>query len=676
MKLTGPAAIVAGTLFTLFIASTSGLSIWAASEEGETRGVAALHVSGHQVVIAVDRVVWLCDDLGDCSGRLRDAAGRPFVFDQVSNLSSSIAGDIYVADPGRHRVDVFGSEGRFLRTIALEVQPGATFEVLPLGENLVIADTIAHRLRLVDAQGKTLRSVLVKYPNGLSRFKGKNGSGLLVAETWRAKPLAFDANLDVLPGEIDALSAMVTANHDQTAYRELLDLTTGEGDRIAVAQCRNTKADCAFFGVEAGALKSYGDMESLKPEHAELFENDQMSGEIGLTARGTLLVASTRMTQIYEFESGVPRPFGDAALAHALDEMRARRPAFSRLESIGRWGTLMSSGLLIVLLLVARQSGVLSPARAQDRLNAIWQRVVRPDLRAFLGLFGSTIGISAIAAALGARMAGQGVAIVAALATAFLSVRFVGLRFFVSQRSSKAASEAFLLQLGSEAPRPMTMRLGETIAWCAFARPAGSPVRDELFAAAEFAKESGLLEPLAPPLHLVIRTTERLLLARCSIFGAPIDDIAFLELQTDQLMVAPADLGVRAGPDSIRLRLSGGEGRAVVAGTLSWLCLACRAPMARCGHRPVGTLAAVSLGLVFPGLGHLLQGRYGPARTAMLAAIAASADALPAMIPQWSGRLPWNPSTWAPALTAFFIVAVGALVDVVAHASRLRRRRR
>ena len=59
----------------------------------------------------------------------------------------------------------------------------------------------------------------------------------------------------------------------------------------------------------------------------------------------------------------------------------------------------------------------------------------------------------------------------------------------------------------------------------------------------------------------------------------------------------------------------------------------------------------------------------------MLAAIAASAEALPPLIPQWTGRLAWNPSTWAYALTAFFVVAVGALFDVVDCARRHRHRR-
>jgi DNA-binding beta-propeller fold protein YncE len=167
------------------LAYSGGLSGAARGQWISTKdGVRVVHnVRGGQWGSAPAVSIELVRRLGDI-----DTADGNFAFNSPGDLAVDEAGNVYILDSGNRRIQVFGPEGRYIRTIGRKGQgPGEFSDPRSLDIDrqgrLVVLDDAQKRLQIFTPAGEVLRSVRTpSFGFGVDTMR-LLGSGAMVIRT-------------------------------------------------------------------------------------------------------------------------------------------------------------------------------------------------------------------------------------------------------------------------------------------------------------------------------------------------------------------------------------------------------------------------------------------------------------------------------------------------------------
>lgn len=727
-----------GLLLGILVVSLLGLvgiSVYGARAEMSVRGVSALHVDRGRVFIGVARKVLVADEAGRRLGVLSSVGGDPWLFDDPSGVTVDEGGRIFVADAGRHEIVRFDPD--FSRgTVIARSSTRFGFELEVLGDKLVVGDTMAHELRLVGPSGETQLSRKIMYPNGLSRLrngppaepKARMEEVLLLAATGRREVLALDHSLKPLSiPSVQALNAyLARGGTGPSSFRHLLDLSVGEDNALCASLCRTTSGECTLVRVspDGTRIDPVADLGFVLPDPTNPVDDFLQVLETGFTSRGNLLVASPRLSSVFVFEGPAgPLPggfceqctteelerngasveklvqegvtwtngvrislFGDAELRNTFIGIRKARQFYFRLQRAGQAGAIVVALGLLVALFLLRQTGAISAPKVQARLNEVWSKLIRPEA-GNLAAVGSVIaGAALLGAVAGAITIGTAGALGGAAVGGLIAARIRASPILLRRRDPRRAREAFDLYLGSSAARPIRLLEGEQVVWASYAiqRQSRRQLGAEVLEASRVDDPIELLEHLVPRLSLVVCTTERLFVVATSIIGAPLDDVQAWVREGEARVappVAPGRLLILQGAALTEFEMPARAEGAASSTDVSirclrsmFLCRNCSEVVGTCPHGVRHVPAALALTAVLPGLGHLVQRRWGAARITVIVALGFLIQAYQFWEPQHWGVVPSNPWEYGKPLLGYLGLLATAMFDVLRHARVMARR--
>ena len=707
---------------TALVVALIALSSWGAAQQVALLGTAALHVAGGRVCFGLGPEALVATESGELVGALESSPGTPWRFGALASLSSDDEGRIYASELSPPQVVVFGLDRQHHQTITLQQPPDFSFESQPFAGKLAIGDTIGNHLRLVDATGRTITSRSYRYPNGLSRIRLPASSGgsprevLVFAETGAHRMVALDENLiPVAVPVVERLNAYLSAGKragdGPGSFPHLIHARLADDGVLLATLCRTTAGDCVVARVRPGEgsvdlVADLGMVSALPGREDEL-----KLAEVDLTSRGRLLIASPRLQTVVqvEGEGGPPPPgfcvsclerelsekavevgalqrgvtwsngawvgsFGDAEIRRRLEGIQRAWIFYERLERVGRAGTILVALVLLLALFLSRQAGV--EGRPGAHLEAVWRRAIVPEAWN-LALVGVAMAAGALpGAALGFLLLGTSGALAGGALAGTLAARLGAHRLVLPRRSTRSAEEAFALFLGPTSPLPLPLLEGETLRWATFAhRRSTETLGEALLDATLLDDPADALELLFPRLWLIARTSHRLLVTRTSVLGSPLEVIES-HLVRECGDAAPGTLVLFTPGRTLRFQLPPGCSRpllSISAERGATHCERCRRVLPGCDHHRVRGGVELALTLLFPGTGHLAQGRFGRARSLGVIALGFALAAIGAWLPQFWGTLPFNPWQYRSPLGGFLLVAIFALVDVRFHQLREKR---
>lgn len=267
------------------------------------------------------------------------------------------------------------------------------------------------------------------------------------------------------------------------------------------------------------------------------------------------------------------------------------------------------------------------------------------------------------------RVAGGAAALSAGVVAGLIVARWVMSPWMARRIPPALARTAFELNWGVGAHRQLTLREGEEVAYVSFGLP--------LLRRSEAMADIGpglliddvweLIAGLVPRALLVARTSQRILLARSTLWGAPVGEAAVLEI-TSAREAGTGILVARQAGNLSAFELGGDvRGELIDTSGPRYYCRDCGGDLASCPHRRLGLRPALLASGVFPGLGQLGQRRFGVGRALAAVGLLALLAGLREFLPQVWGTSPFNPFTIMLPAVGLFGIWLASLGELLIH---------
>lgn len=674
-----------GWLFAIVIVEVAlvAVGILAASQQMDLPGVTAVHAHSGRVFVGVAHQVFITDESGFGIGKLDWSFGR------ATSIATDAQGRIVVADGERGEVLRFSSDGSGGVRLPMSRKPQFNFKVVPLPDDkLAVAATMDHAVFVVDSTGTVIAEQKVRYPNGLDVLMTEGRPTILVVETGSRRLHAFDTKLQVVTSEAVETARRMVAPLDPEKRPQLLDGILNARGEYEIAVCRDTQGDCAL-------MRPTKNGHEVLAELARVSANEDVADPLLLLisdsvhlSNGSLLVASPRLARPFLFSGTATTGFSMDAVTSEVSveaveatgavvnglsvsvfgdsQMRARyagqhgaRRAYAVMERVTRLSTIAILSVLLLLLLTRR----LGLDATQSRANELWARLFRPDLPNLLSAAALTVLAGAAGSLPGILLGSASIAIGGASVAAFIAgAKWIGPRV-MRGRAPAIAESVFALFVNPTAK----------LQWARF-MPAEDDAASEALDLLESFDRSGALDlvdafdVLFPRMTLVARTDQHVYCVEVGLLGLPTGPVARWEILPNEAssktsLPVPRRAVSVAVPSSL---LNGAR-----EGSRELTCHLCRKPFP-CSHSESSIAVAAPASILLPGLGHLLQGRFGRARTLGVLALAVALDAFQNFMPQYLGTLPSDPGKYQWPAVMFSALVFVALVDVTFEAMRRR----